>query len=38
MSEGFRQHSYQPPEGATEIILVRHGELAQRVRRTLSLS
>lgn len=26
MSEGFRQHSYQPPEGATEIILVRHGE------------
>ena len=26
MSEGFRQHSYQPPAGATEIILVRHGE------------
>jgi probable phosphoglycerate mutase len=26
MSEGFRQHSYQPPEGATEVILVRHGE------------
>ena len=26
MSEGFRQHSYQPPEGATEIVLVRHGE------------
>ena len=26
MSEGFRQHSYQPPKGATEIILVRHGE------------
>ena len=26
MSEGFRQHSYRPPEGATEIILVRHGE------------
>ena len=26
MSKGFRQHSYQPPEGATEIILVRHGE------------
>lgn len=26
MTEGFRQHSYQPPAGATEIILVRHGE------------
>ncbi len=26
MSDGFRQHSYQPPAGATEIILVRHGE------------
>ena len=25
MSDGFRQHSYQPPAGATEIILVRHG-------------
>ena len=22
----YRQHSYQPPAGATEIILVRHGE------------
>ena len=26
MSEGYRQHSYQPPAGATEILLVRHGE------------
>ncbi|MED5520076.1 MAG: histidine phosphatase family protein, partial [Pseudomonadota bacterium] len=22
----FRQHSYQPPAGATQILLVRHGE------------
>ena len=22
----YRQHSYQPPAGATEILLVRHGE------------
>ena len=26
MSEGYRQHSYQAPSGATEILLVRHGE------------
>ena len=34
MSEGFRQHSYQPPEGATEVILVRHGESRAAARRT----
>lgn len=26
MSEGYRQYSYQAPSGATEILLVRHGE------------
>jgi probable phosphoglycerate mutase len=26
MSEGYRQHPYQAPSGATEILLVRHGE------------
>ncbi len=26
MSQSYRQHSYQAPAGATEILLVRHGE------------
>lgn len=30
--EGFRQHRYRPPSGATRLLLVRHGESEPAVR------